>query len=127
MGQEKFGALYDLGGQGNVTQYINGHIPINLEAAIKFAHALNVQVSAISPTLGKIAAYVRPYDADPLLAQLITMYTKLSPDGRDAVILRANRIYSEEFPEDRGADPFPIPLPTGPKHNPSTTARRIPK
>lgn len=59
MSQEAFGQKYNLGGQGNVTQHINGFIPLNLDATIKFAHFLDVQVSEISPVYGEVAALVR--------------------------------------------------------------------
>jgi len=36
LNQSDFGAEYELGSQGAVWQYLNGHIPLNLAAALKF-------------------------------------------------------------------------------------------
>lgn len=51
LSQAEFGATYALGTQGNVWQYLNGEIPLNLSAAIRFAQGLKCKVSDISPTL----------------------------------------------------------------------------
>ena len=48
--QETFGAKYDWS-QGAVGQYLNGVIPLNLSAALKFAEGLNVSLDEISPSL----------------------------------------------------------------------------
>lgn len=37
--------------QGTVSQYLNGKIPLNIEAAVKFARALRVSVADFSPRL----------------------------------------------------------------------------
>jgi phage repressor protein C with HTH and peptisase S24 domain len=49
--QDQFGFEYELGSQGNVWQYLNGHRPLNLSAALKFSRALNLPVAAFSPRL----------------------------------------------------------------------------
>lgn len=59
MTQEAFAEAYGLGTQGNVTQYLNGHIPLNLEAAIRFAGGLSVPVETISPRLAKVLAMAK--------------------------------------------------------------------
>lgn len=53
LSQEAFGAEFGIGTQGAVSQYLNGLIPLNLTAALRFAKGLGVSVSAFSPTLGK--------------------------------------------------------------------------
>lgn len=60
--QQTFGSRYDIGDQGLVTQYLNGIIPLNLKAAIRFAKGLKVGVSDFSPSLGEIVAMVSDLD-----------------------------------------------------------------
>ena len=43
---------------------------------------------------------------DPLQYQLVWFYGKLSANGKDTLLGNANRIYSQEYPNDRQADPF---------------------
>ena len=49
--QEEFGVRYGLGTQGMVWQYLNGHTPLNIEAAAKFAKGLNCKIDDFSPEL----------------------------------------------------------------------------
>ena len=49
--QERFGARFGIGSQALVWQYLNGYIPLNLKAALKFAHGLNCDIGDFSPTL----------------------------------------------------------------------------
>lgn len=51
MSQEKFAQDYLDATQGAFFQYVDGRIPLNLDAAMKFAAGLGVKISAISPTL----------------------------------------------------------------------------
>lgn len=53
MSQEMFAETYLNASQGALFQYVDGRIPLNLDAAIKFAKGLAVTVSEISPTLGE--------------------------------------------------------------------------
>lgn len=53
LSQLQFGEEFEIGSQGVVWQYLNGHIPLNLGAALKFASGLGVAVKAFSPTLAK--------------------------------------------------------------------------
>jgi transcriptional regulator with XRE-family HTH domain len=46
-------------------------------------------------------------DMDQLLRQLIDIWKRLSPDGRDELIGKANRILTEEHPEPGPHNPFP--------------------
>lgn len=60
------------------------------------------------PGLDPIAPPVLP----SLLAnQLVSLFEKLSDDGKDLLLIRANRIYSEEHPDSRQANPFPVSVP----------------
>jgi transcriptional regulator with XRE-family HTH domain len=49
--QERFGARFGIGSQALVWQYLNGYIPLNLKAALKFAHGLSCDIADFSPTL----------------------------------------------------------------------------
>lgn len=49
--QMEFGAKYEIGSQGMVWQYLNGHRPLNIKAAVAFARGLGLKVSDFSPTL----------------------------------------------------------------------------
>jgi SOS-response transcriptional repressor LexA len=49
--QERFGLDHDIGSQGMVWQYLNGHRPLNLSVALKFAKGLRVSVADFSPRL----------------------------------------------------------------------------
>lgn len=51
LSQELFGERYGLGTQGNVWQYLNGRMPLNVEAATKFAQGLGCSVADFSPAL----------------------------------------------------------------------------
>ncbi len=52
--QAQFAEDYDLSSQPVVWQYLSGHIPLNLEALIKFAQGLEVSVAEISPVLASV-------------------------------------------------------------------------
>jgi len=56
LSQEAFGAAHGIGSQGMVWQYLNAGSPLNLEAALKFASALQCSVSDFSPRLAKALA-----------------------------------------------------------------------
>ena len=64
--QDEFAARYGLGTQGLVWQYLNGIIPLNIEAAIKFARALNCKIEDFSPSL---AAVLMPAISEGLIAE----------------------------------------------------------
>ena len=51
MSQTEFGALYGIGTQGMVWQYLNGHRPLNIEAASRFARGLRCTIADISPDM----------------------------------------------------------------------------
>jgi hypothetical protein len=51
MTQGQFGARYNIGTQGMVWQYLNGHRPLNVEAAAKFARGLRCTINDISPEM----------------------------------------------------------------------------
>jgi len=51
--QAAFGEDYEIGNQAAVWQYLNGRIPLNVDAAQKFARGLKVDIADFSPTLAK--------------------------------------------------------------------------
>lgn len=61
--QERFGLEFEIGSQGMVWQYLNGHRPLNLSVALKFARGLGVPVARFSPRLAaELAAAGIPAD-----------------------------------------------------------------
>lgn len=70
LSQEKFGLEFDIGSQGMVWQYLNGHRPINLSVALKFSKGLGVPVEQFSPRLAKELHGWRPssevYVSEPI-------------------------------------------------------------
>lgn len=51
--QAEFGAEHGIGTQGMVWQYLNGHTPLSLEAAARFARGLQCTIADISPSMAK--------------------------------------------------------------------------
>lgn len=51
--QAAFGALYQIGTQGMVWQYLNNERPLNKDVAVKFAQGLGISVRDFSPRLAK--------------------------------------------------------------------------
>lgn len=56
--QARFGKEHGLGTAGMVWQYLNGHRPLNLQAAVKFAKGLGVRIQDFSPRLAAQAKAV---------------------------------------------------------------------
>lgn len=81
LSQERFGLEFDIGSQGMVWQYLNGHRPLNLSVALKFARGLNVPVETFSPRL-----------AHELRAAGVMESTGLYTATESINILRASRI-----------------------------------
>jgi transcriptional regulator with XRE-family HTH domain len=50
LSQAKVAELFGIKNQTAISQYLNGRIPLNMEAAIKFAKVLEVPVAEISPS-----------------------------------------------------------------------------
>lgn len=62
MTQAQFGKKYDIGTQPMVWQYLNGHRPVNYEAAAKFARGLRCTIYDISPEMAdSIKDDILPY------------------------------------------------------------------
>jgi transcriptional regulator with XRE-family HTH domain len=87
--------------KGALSQWENDTTTPDLGYFVEFCKAVNA--SADEVLLGR--------RQDPLLAQLIHIYTRLSADGRDLVLLRANRVLSEEQPGPAVHDPYAGALP----------------
>lgn len=51
LSQLAFGQRFEIGSQGMVWQYLNAKAPLNLDAALKFARALDCSVAEFSPRL----------------------------------------------------------------------------
>jgi len=57
--QEKIADLCDWSGQSVVSQYLNGRIPLNIGALIKFANVLGFSLEEVSPRLAAFAEMPR--------------------------------------------------------------------
>lgn len=66
--QERFGLDFEIGSQGMVWQYLNGHRPLNLSVALRFARGLAVPLSAFSPRLAAELEAAGISLADPAIA-----------------------------------------------------------
>ena len=78
MSQKAFGARFEIGTGGMVSQYLNKKRPLGLKTAIKFAKGLGVPVAEISQHL----AAQLPKDG---LAGIGQKYERASPDVRQAI------------------------------------------
>lgn len=78
-------------GQSALNQYLNGKIPLNLEAAIKFAKLLDVPISQFSPSMATQAAlYGSAVEAHP---------TALLPGSRRVVAVDDDSAYFVQVPK----------------------------
>lgn len=87
MSQEEFGQEFGIGNQAAVYQYLDGRIPLNTEAAAKFAAGLKVEVQDFSPKLAGIIAG---------MAQVAAPITS-APDGRILVPVTSREELCLEF------------------------------
>jgi transcriptional regulator with XRE-family HTH domain len=53
MSQAQFGETFGIGTQGLVSQYLNGHTALTVEAAAKFAKGLGCKIDDISPEMAR--------------------------------------------------------------------------
>lgn len=51
--QQGFAEAHGIAGQSTVSQYLTGRIPLNLEAAVKFAVGLDVKIEQFSPSIAR--------------------------------------------------------------------------
>lgn len=78
LSQERAAELYGCS-QGNISQYLNGKIPLNTDAVYKFAKILKVNPIEIRPDL-KDAVALSSLDLDEVTAKtLLPILEKLSP------------------------------------------------
>ena len=78
LSQERAAELYGCS-QGNISQYLNGKIPLNTDAIYKFAKILQISPFEIQPDL-KIAVTPADLGLDELSAKsLLPILEKLSP------------------------------------------------
>lgn len=62
---------------------------------------------------------------DPLLRQLIMLYSELSPDSRDTLLGNANRLHNRDHPGPSAANPFGSPSPSPKPRLPQGERRKI--
>lgn len=134
-------------GQSALSQYLNGRIPLNAQAAAKFAKLLNCRIEEFSPSIAheasQIAEGVSPQpsstlkqlditDLNKIEGQLVLMFRELPQDSRDDVIQLTNRLYNKAKPGKSSANPFngatPPAPPAPPKAGkPPAPAKKAPK
>lgn len=87
--QDTFGKNYRLGSQGNVGQYLNGHIALNYPALVKFCRGLHVDPEEIYPELVHRVhgeqELDRRSDLPPDAEEIAHLYRQLSPKARDHI------------------------------------------
>jgi transcriptional regulator with XRE-family HTH domain len=117
--QGSFGADYEIGSQGLVTQYLNGIIPLNLPVAVAFAKGIGCKVADFSPRLaseqadlaGKAPAAKTSLQSvlelTPIEQQLLGLYRDLKPEHQDEVIHLANKLHTKTHTKASPANPFP--------------------
>lgn len=96
LGQAEFGKLYGIGGQGAVSNYLNGLSALNLKAARAFSDHLGCQISEFSPRLAKeadqIVATVAPHlpsqshDLTSEELEILSMWRQLGSAHKSKVI-----------------------------------------
>ncbi|WP_157667585.1 helix-turn-helix domain-containing protein [Comamonas serinivorans] len=117
-GQEH--AAAELGfGQSAFNQYVNGKIPINLAAAVKFSQFFGCQIEDFSPAMaaeaGNVAkaASVQPESESlditqlsKIEAQLVLMFRDLNLEMKDEVVALTNRLHNVVMPSKSQANPW---------------------
>lgn len=81
--QESAAAALGFAGQSAVSQYINGRIPLNTEAVLKFARLLGVAPEDIDPRVGSLL----PPAAATGIRDTAGLYRTLTPVQRDVLNL----------------------------------------
>ncbi|WP_199016577.1 helix-turn-helix domain-containing protein [Shimwellia pseudoproteus] len=94
--QDKAADALGFSTQATVSQYLNGNIPLNTEATLKFAALLGVKPEDIRPDLAELMNYVRQtgthvqdYSAagwrllKPEEAELVTLYERLPASEKE--------------------------------------------
>lgn len=117
--QTEFGDLFGIGSQGMEWQYLNGHTPLNLSAALRFAKGLGCEVRDFSPQLAAeieagitppghtVSGPTTPYNADE--QTLLAGFRAASADRRQDMLSAARRALESASPLAKtttgGADP----------------------
>lgn len=83
--------------QSSLSQYLNGRIPLNIDAATKFANLIGVAVSEFSPTLtaqiGKYSGPAEPVDPSTMIRNLSRVSLDYpDPSGLIAVPIVSMRV-----------------------------------
>lgn len=94
-------------GQSALSQYINGGIPLNIEASVKFSRVLGVGIAEFSPTIvarikdavaaigaPDVASGAGPQWIDPTAYQLLELYSRANIEDKAEIMntaIDANR------------------------------------
>jgi hypothetical protein len=115
--QDTFARENGLKSQQVVWQYLHGYMPLNLAAAVKFAHGLLCSVSDFSPRIAKeiesLGLAQRPItsrsDGEQLThkeKRLVELYRALGKEGKDLLSLWADAYLASRPPKSAPAQPF---------------------
>lgn len=65
----------------NITQYFNGHIPLNMESLVKICAQIKIDPQSIFPEMFEGVSYVINIDDNELLSK----FNRLDPSMQDAI------------------------------------------
>ena len=110
MTQETIGHLCGWAGQQAVQAYSSGNTPINLDAAFRFAKALNVPLDSISPRLaaravelfGSTQAALEP--PQTIEALIATLQDDIAKEDNDVRMAIADLVHAYKNDPDRGKE-----------------------
>jgi transcriptional regulator with XRE-family HTH domain len=107
MTQESLAAACGWKTQSAVQQYVNGMVPLNLDALIKFSQALDVLVTDISPSLGSRIMSVRlglnsaPDGLSPQAIEVAKAFDRLDKPAQKAAVITQLEAFGALSPPQR--------------------------
>ena len=108
--QAKLAELCGWESQGTVAQYLGGHVGMNLEAAYRFAKALDIPLDSISPRLaaravelfGSTQAALEP--PQTIEALIATLQDDIAKEDNDVRMAIADLVHAYKNDPDRGKE-----------------------
>jgi transcriptional regulator with XRE-family HTH domain len=96
LSQERAAEIYGCS-QGNISQYLNGKIPLNTDAIYKFAKMLCVSPSEIKPELKEAASMLLADTGELTAKSLLPILERLSPIEAAKFLGMAEAIVDEKL------------------------------
>lgn len=104
LNQEKAAEMYGCS-QGNISQYLNGKIPLNTDAIYKFSEILRVSPDEINPSLKIRLEHAGVTDISEVTAKnLLPLLEKLSPLEAAKFLGMAEAIVEKKLKENKPED-----------------------